>query len=102
MEVHNVGARSGRTVVQYYVSPPAGCGGPLVKLVDFSTVELAPGARARVTSRLPATTWSVHDEDGVPQHSPGDWRVFAAFAAPVERARELGVPVPLCATVAVA
>ena len=102
VEVHNVGARSGRTVVQFYLSPPAGCGGPLVKLVDFSTMELAPGARARVTCLLPATTWSVHDEAGRPQHLPGDWRVFAAFAAPVERARELGVPLPLCATVAVA
>ncbi len=101
VEVQNVGARSGRTVVQYYVSPPAGGGGPSVKLIDFSTVELAPGARVRVTSQLPATTWSVHDEGGQSRNFPGNWRVFAALAAPVERARELGVPVPLCATVAV-
>jgi beta-glucosidase len=70
VEVQNVGARSGRTVVQYYVSPPAGGGGPSVKLIDFSTVELAPGARVRVTSQLPATTWSVHDEGGQSRNFP--------------------------------
>jgi hypothetical protein len=72
-----------------------------MQLVDFSTVELAPGTATRVVGRLPATTWSVHGEDGLPRHTPGEWRVFAALAAPVERARELGVPAPLLLSIAV-
>jgi beta-glucosidase len=99
--IRNTGRRPGRTVIQFYVSPPPGGGGPRMQLVDFSTVELAPGTATRVVGRLPATTWSVHGEDGLPRHTPGEWRVFAALAAPVERARELGVPAPLLLSIAV-
>jgi hypothetical protein len=72
-----------------------------VKLIDFVTLELAPGAATRVAGRLPAATWSLHGEDGLPRHMPGDWQIIAAFAAPVERAQELGVPLPLQAKVGV-
>jgi beta-glucosidase len=93
--IRNTGTRPGRTVIQFYVSPPAGCGGPGVKLVDFAALELAPGAATRVVGRLPAATWSVHGADGLPRHTPGDWQIIAAFAAPGERAQELGSPLPL-------
>jgi hypothetical protein len=88
-------------VVQFYVSPPAGCDGPKVKLVDFASVELPPGASTRIMGRLPAATWSIYGEDGRPHQTSGDWRMYAALAAPVERARELGVPAPLLAMVSV-
>ncbi|MDI1247441.1 MAG: glycoside hydrolase family 3 C-terminal domain-containing protein, partial [Lacunisphaera sp.] len=99
--VRNTGTHPGRTVVQFYISSPTGCGGPSVKLFDFATLDLVPGAGTRVAARLPAASWCVHGDDGLPRHTPGVWRIFAALAAPVDRARELGVPDPLLFSVVV-
>ncbi|RXK56948.1 glycoside hydrolase family 3 protein [Oleiharenicola lentus] len=90
----NTGARPGRTVVQLYCRPPAGAGGPLASLVDFATVECAPGEARTLAFSLPPATWTLHDDDGRLRRVPGTWELLATFAAPVTRALELGVPKP--------
>jgi beta-glucosidase len=92
--VTNVGARAGRTVIQYYLVPPDGATGPRLTLIDFSVVELPANASAECTVAIPPGAWSLHDEHGARVHTPGAWQVVAAFAAPVPRAQALGVPAP--------
>jgi beta-glucosidase len=92
--LRNTGARAGRTVVQLYRQPPSGGTGPGLSLVDFVAPEVAAGAVQSLTFTLPAATWALHDDAGVLQRVPGTWELIAAFAAPGERATELGVPSP--------
>lgn len=92
--VRNTGARHGRTVVQFYRVPPPGCGGPRVALFDFAVVELPAGATSTASVSLGPDLWTLHDEEGLRRPVPGEWRILAAFAAPCDRARHLGVPEP--------
>lgn len=92
--VKNTGARPGRTVVQFYRVPPPGTGGPRVSLVEFAPLDLAAGESRALTIALPPSTWMLHDDAGLLHRVPGEWEIVAAFAAPTERAAELGVPAP--------
>ncbi len=59
----NTGARPGREVVQVYLEAPAGAAGrPVRWLAGFRTVEVAPGARARVEVTLRRRRFEVWDE----------------------------------------
>lgn len=93
--VRNTGTRAGRTVVQFYISPPSDTSGPAIQLVDFIALELGPGKAQEIACQLAAGTWSRHDDDGQLRRIPGRWRFQAAFAVPGQRSRELGVPEPL-------
>lgn len=95
VDLTNTGARPGRTVVQFYRVPPPGCDGPRVALFDFAVVELPARATATATVSLGADLWTLHDEAGVLRRVPGEWHILAAFAAPSDRAHELGVPEPV-------
>ncbi len=92
--VRNTGARAGRTVVQLYRVPPAGSIGPRMSLVEFAALELATGEARTLSFALPPSTWALHDDAGLRQRVPGAWEIVAAFAAPTERAAELGAPTP--------
>jgi beta-glucosidase len=101
VDVRNTGQRTGRTVVQIYVTPPDPISGPALTLVDFSPVEADPGDSTSLLIRLPASIWRAYDDAGQPRRVSGQWHIFAALAAPGERARELNVPPPLTAEVEV-
>jgi beta-glucosidase len=92
--LRNTGARAGRTVVQLYRLPPAGLTGPQASLLDFAAVELDAGARYELSFPLSPDAWTLHDEAGVRTRVTGEWTLVAAFAAPLARATELGVPAP--------
>ncbi len=94
VDVTNTGTRAGRTVVQFYRVPPPGADAPRLALFDFAVVELGAGETRTVTARLAPQLWEIHDDAGRRQRAPGAWRIVAAFAAPTERACELGVPDP--------
>ncbi|KAH7367707.1 glycoside hydrolase superfamily [Plectosphaerella cucumerina] len=66
-EVTNTGSRTGKTVVQFYVSAPAGIPGrtrPVKELQAFAKVELAAGETKEVVVELDKYAVSYYDEGG--------------------------------------
>jgi len=71
--VRNTGRRTGREVVQAYVSgAPGGAGRPVRVLGGFGGAVAAPGETAEVTVRVPARTFAMYDE------AAGQWSWPAA------------------------
>ena len=71
--VRNTGRRTGREVVQAYVSGvPGGAGRPVRVLGGFGGAVAAPGETAEVTVRVPARTFAMYDE------AAGQWSWPAA------------------------
>ncbi|GIJ66820.1 beta-xylosidase/alpha-l-arabinosidase [Virgisporangium ochraceum] len=71
--VRNTGRRAGTEVVQLYLHDPvAQTTRPVVRLVGYARVPLAPGARARVVFTVPADATSFTGVDGHRLVEPGD------------------------------
>jgi beta-glucosidase len=70
--VRNTGRRTGREVVQAYVSGAPGAGRPVRVLGGFGGAVAAPGETAEVTVRVPARMFAVYDE------AAGQWAWPAA------------------------
>ncbi|MEY3362187.1 MAG: hypothetical protein RL531_1906, partial [Actinomycetota bacterium] len=87
----NAGSRDGADVVQVYVTRPAAPARARRRLGGFARVELAAGAAAEVTVRIPLRSLALRDTD---THSwvlpPGDYRF--------EVAHDAGDPAPLGVT----
>jgi len=79
VRVRNSGARSGREVVQAYVSGPwAGQGRPVRVLGAFAGAVAEPGEAVEVDLRVPARVFAVFDEAaGVWAWPPGEFTVTA-------------------------
>ncbi len=82
--VTNIGDRSGREVVQLYVSAPQGkLGKPAMELAAFGkTRDLSPGERQELTLRVPLAQLASFDDTGRSGHEgcrvleAGDYRFF--------------------------
>jgi beta-glucosidase len=74
VDVANTGSRSGADVVQAYVTYPSGLGEPPEQLRAFQKVTVAPGATARVTLALAASSFT-SDAGGTPIVVPGSYVV---------------------------
>jgi beta-glucosidase len=73
VSVRNTGPRAGTEVVQLYLHDPvAQTTRPVVRLVGFTRVELAPGGAARVTFAVPAGMASFTGRHGRRIVEPGD------------------------------
>ncbi|MFC6091847.1 beta-glucosidase family protein [Saccharothrix lopnurensis] len=76
LDVRNPGARAGADVVQLYLHDPvAQVTRPVVRLVGYARVPLAPGATARVRFRVPADVTSFTGLDGRRVVEPGEVRL---------------------------
>lgn len=71
--VKNTGSRSGSEVVQLYLHDPvASVVRPVVRLIGFARIELAPGEAAHVSFEIPADVTSFTGRDGARVVEPGD------------------------------
>jgi beta-glucosidase len=76
LDVHNPGGRAGADVVQLYLHDPvAQVTRPVVRLIGYARVPLAPGATARVRFRVPADVTSFTGLDGRRVVEPGEVRL---------------------------
>jgi len=76
VRVTNVGTRTGREVVQVFVSDEvASLPPPVRRLKDFAVVELQPGASKVVRLRIPSVDLSFSGVDGKPRLEPGKFVV---------------------------
>lgn len=72
LDVHNPGIRAGADVIQLYLHDPvAQVTRPVVRLIGYARVELAPRASARVRFRVPADATSFVGRDGRRIVEPG-------------------------------
>jgi beta-glucosidase len=73
VDVANTGDAAGADVVQLYLHDPvAQVTRPVVRLVGYARVDLAPGERARVTFTVPADVTAFTGTDGRRVVEPGD------------------------------
>lgn len=93
VHVTNTGDRPGRETVQVYLEPPAGDPDrPVRWLAGYATVEVAPGAGARVEVTLERRRFEVWDEGAGAWHRPaGPMTVRVGRSV---RDLRLAVPVP--------
>ncbi|MCH6162790.1 beta-glucosidase family protein [Streptomyces marispadix] len=83
--VTNTGGRSSREVVQVYLEPPRGAGGPrrpLRSLAGFTVVEAAPGETVRAAVAVEPRAFQVWDEGSGSWHTPeGEYRLLTAHSS---------------------
>lgn len=94
VDVKNTGKRSGKEVVQLYVSPPAtSVSRPIKELRGFEKVELAPGEKKTVTFRLSGRAfsyWNMEVSDWFVEN--GDYQIqVGKDASEVILAKQLSV-----------
>jgi beta-xylosidase len=97
LDVRNPGTRPGADVVQLYLHDPvAQVTRPVVRLVGYARVELAGGATARVTFRVPANVTSFTGLDGRRVVEPGAVQLrVSRSSADVHEAVDLTLVGPL-------
>ncbi|MFD0203610.1 MULTISPECIES: glycoside hydrolase family 3 N-terminal domain-containing protein [Saccharothrix] len=97
LDVRNPGTRSGADVVQLYLHDPvAQVTRPVVRLVGYARVELAGGASARVTFRVPADVTSFTGLAGRRVVEPGAVQLrVSRSSADVHEAVDLRLDGPL-------
>ncbi|WP_425471105.1 glycoside hydrolase family 3 N-terminal domain-containing protein [Saccharothrix variisporea] len=97
LDVRNPGTRPGADVVQLYLHDPvAQVTRPVVRLVGYARVELAGGASARVTFRVPADVTSFTGRDGRRVVEPGAVQLrVSRSSADVHEAVDLRLDGPL-------
>ncbi|KOX14514.1 beta-glucosidase [Saccharothrix sp. NRRL B-16348] len=97
LDVRNPGARHGADVVQLYLHDPvAQVTRPVVRLIGYARVELAGGASARVTFRVPADVTSFTGLDGKRVVEPGAVQLrVSRSSADVHEAVDLRLVGPL-------
>ncbi len=97
LDVRNPGTRPGADVVQLYLHDPvAQVTRPVVRLIGYARVELAGGASARVTFRVPADITSFTGRDGKRVVEPGAMQLrVSRSSADVHEAVDLRLDGPL-------
>jgi beta-glucosidase len=99
IRVENTGERSDETVVQFYLHGPDHAENqPQSRLVSFQRIQLAPGEQSLVECTLEEKAFEIFDQAGNRHFAPGNYKLIAAAAAPLECAEKLGAPAPLSRT----
>lgn len=90
VKVKNTGTRAGDEVVQLYLDSAGLENQPMLRLVRFRRITLAPGEEQIVVFELDDRCFTLFTDEGKEQLTHGTFRVLAGGSLPTARSLELG------------
>lgn len=90
VKVKNIGKCAGDEVIQLYLDSAGLENQPILRLVRFKRITLAPDEEKTVTFTLDDRCFTLFSQDGKEQLIHGTFRIYAGDSLPTERSLELG------------
>ncbi len=90
VKVKNTGNFIGDEVIQLYLDSAGLENQPMLRLVRFQRITLAPGEEKTVTFSFDDRCFTLFSEEGIEKYTHGNFSLFAGGALPSERSLELG------------